>query len=545
MKIEEKTILWKPVSEYTGGRVLATNGLDILIGELNPEGDCVSEDCSGTHLCGITHFAKIDGFFPTLRESEDEKIRKALIDYFDDANKADENPLQSYGIHTDKAIAWLEKRSEPTDINPSEFDLRLNKLLKQFETLPKEELASSLSFYLNVVQNDGTYKYEPKFKVGDIIKPKDGGHEPWQIMQVDMLDKKYRFKDGCVIHFSQEDAYELIERKPADKVEPKFKYGDRVRNKKSGLEQTLGSCIGDIYEGAFPFFINDQDDWELIEQKSSDNVEPKFKLDDWVVYKENTYQIHNIGLKQYYECLRTDGTVHIFDFEYIDSKSHLWSIKDAKDGDVLVDGNFVGIFKENNYNPSDKSGCMCLYCSFHIYNDKFYTESGGYNPKYFYPATKEQRELLFQKMKDDGYEWDAEKLELKEIEQKPVEWHREDEQNLNACLGYIPDEFLRRWLMDAIHTKYDKPAWSEEDETGLTNTIIMLKEGASLHFNKKDITKTVDWLKSLKERVQPQNIWKPNNEQMKILLSEVEAWTKGCPKQKVLESLYNDLKKLK
>jgi hypothetical protein len=51
---------------------------------------------------------------------------------------------------------------ESTEINPSEFDLRLNKLLKQFETLPKEELASSLSFYLNVVQNNGTYKEEKK-----------------------------------------------------------------------------------------------------------------------------------------------------------------------------------------------------------------------------------------------------------------------------------------------------------------------------------------------------------------------------------------------
>lgn len=58
-------------------------------------------------------------------------------------------------------------------------------------------------------------KVEPKFKVGDIIKPKDRGHEPWQIMQVDILDKKYRFKDGYVIHFSQEDNYELIEQKPA------------------------------------------------------------------------------------------------------------------------------------------------------------------------------------------------------------------------------------------------------------------------------------------------------------------------------------------
>ena len=44
----------------------------------------------------------------------------------------------------------------------------------------------------------------------------------------------------------------------------------------------------------------------------------------------------------------------------------------------------------------------------------------------------------------------------KQGEQKPLEWHREDEQNLNACLGYIPDEFLRGWLTDIIHVKYDK-----------------------------------------------------------------------------------------
>ena len=56
-----------------------------------------------------------------------------------------------------------------------------------------------------------------------------------------------------------------------------------------------------------------------------------------------------------------------------------------------------------------------------------------------------------------------------------------------------------------------KPAWSEEDETGLTNTIIMLKEGASLHFNKKDITKAVDFLRTLKERY----TWKPSVEQIK------------------------------
>ena len=45
----------------------------------------------------------------------------------------------------------------------------------------------------------------------------------------------------------------------------------------------------------------------------------------------------------------------------------------------------------------------------------------------------------------------------KQGEQKLVEWHREDEQNLNVCLSFIPHEHLRRWLKDTIHAKYDKP----------------------------------------------------------------------------------------
>lgn len=94
-------------------------------------------------------------------------------------------------------------------------------------------------------------------------------------------------------------------------------------------------------------------------------------------------------------------------------------------------------------------------------------------------------------------------------------------------------------------------AWSEEDEATLDNIIsdirtLQSKSKCSPSDRYYAIfDEEIDWLKSLKERVQPQNIWKPNDVQMKILLSEVEAWTKGCPKQKVLESLYNDLKKLK
>ncbi len=38
-----------------------------------------------------------------------------------------------------------------------------------------------------------------------------------------------------------------------------------------------------------------------------------------------------------------------------------------------------------------------------------------------HPATKEQRDLLFQKMEEAGYEWDGEKKELKKIEPKKLD----------------------------------------------------------------------------------------------------------------------------
>lgn len=96
----------------------------------------------------------IEKIFPELKESDDEKIRKDVLAFI----RREGQHIDKYKWH--KWTAWLEKQGNPTKINPSEFDLRLNKLLQQFETLPKKELANSLSFYLNVVQNNGTYKPE-------------------------------------------------------------------------------------------------------------------------------------------------------------------------------------------------------------------------------------------------------------------------------------------------------------------------------------------------------------------------------------------------
>ena len=58
---------------------------------------------------------------------------------------------------------------------------------------------------------------------------------------------------------------------------------------------------------------------------------------------------------------------------------------------------------------------MGAHCG--IYNGKFNPYGNNhYWGKNSCPATKEQRDLLFQKMKEAAYEWDAEKKKLKKIE---------------------------------------------------------------------------------------------------------------------------------
>lgn len=103
---------------------------------------------------------------------------------------------------------------------------------------------------------------------------------------------------------------------------------------------------------------------------------------------------------------------------------HLWTIQDAKDGDVLIDKSGSRecpfIFKETK--PSDIKTDMLNplavlgYCGI---GGAGFTKGSGWGDTancIYYPATKEQRDLLFQKMKEAGYEWNDEKKELRKIE---------------------------------------------------------------------------------------------------------------------------------
>jgi len=135
-------------------------------------------------------------------------------------------------------------------------------------------------------------------------------------------------------------------------------------------------------------------------------VKPKFKVGDWITNGTFTHYIVSI----------VDGFYYFYgggylDFGKIDGYYHLWTIEDAKPGDVLIDEatNTIGIFKGiNKTHWYSKIYCGNSTCG------SVFRNGGLHATEATKPATKEQCDLLFTKMKEEGYIWDAKEKEWKE-----------------------------------------------------------------------------------------------------------------------------------
>ena len=145
-------------------------------------------------------------------------------------------------------------------------------------------------------------------------------------------------------------------------------------------------------------------------------VEPKFKKGDWIACDADSFTLSIKSLKDGNYYFHQGASLPIKD---IDEHYHLWTIADAKDGDVLVTTKIRScpfIYRKTDYNNNlayyyagiDSNGDFCegclkrTLCHFGSVSDVI-------------PATKEQRDLLFAKMKEAGYKWDANKNDLRKI----------------------------------------------------------------------------------------------------------------------------------
>lgn len=185
----------------------------------------------------------------------------------------------------------------------------------------------------------------------------------------------------------------------------------------TNIEIPFGAKDSELQEVSYyipeGFYAEIKDDMVVIKK-----AEPKFKVGNWIVFNGLVLYIYEI-VDGYYKTVDIDGIPCSYDWA-IDNIARLWSINDAKDGDVLFHSdsasNGIFIFKEIlQCGTLQKVVCYCDYDS----EDGFCLGEKHTccctTSKILHPATKKQRDLLFEKMKEAGYSWNSEKKELKKF----------------------------------------------------------------------------------------------------------------------------------
>ena len=268
-------------------------------------------------------------------------------------------------------------------------------------------------------------------------------------------------------------------------VYPKFRIGDVIEPinpngfyrpvRVLSIEEKTESyyCESDDKKSFSSIPIRCENEYKLVEQKSADEVGPKFKVGDWCIDNEDNtiFQITKV-LSNLYYYRTNEGKEYSCTRDSIERDAHLWTIQDAKDGDVLATkkGNPF-IYDKDRYN----NGLAYYYAGLDV-NKELTLKSPHHMLAHFgelhsvSPATKEQRDILFQKMKEEGYEWNAEKKELRKIEQNSS-WSKEDEQNLKGIIAtmeedaQLPKDTIKRlckWLKCIKDRVQPKQEWSKE-----------------------------------------------------------------------------------
>ena len=329
----------------------------------------------------------IENIFPELKESEDERIRKSLIRSF--TNQHSINFPTVDGFTREQILTWLEKQGK----------------IKH-------------SDYPYVPGWRKNYKYnKPAVKHSVLMLTTHGVAEgEWLGEEWCQYRWSCKVKDEDVLYWLHLSDLETLEKE----------------NVEQDLSQLEKQC----------------------EQNPTDKVEPKFKVGDWVVWNghvichiDNIYQEENALMY----AISTNRVAWVDSIKNFDAFAHLWTIQDAKDGDVLrirsSESNSNCIFLYQNTHEIEPNRTVAVaHCCIDVYANKI--EFGIQGPdcidvKNVKPATKGQRDLLLQKMKEAGYEWDVEKKELKKIERKPV-WSEEDDAFIEKATRYLNNKLYNR-----------------------------------------------------------------------------------------------------
>ena len=470
--------------------------------------------------CSLATPTGIESIFPELA-SEDDKIRNEILSVI----RQFDNDSFLCGKNYDykKWIAWLEKQ------DPKKIEKELEKAYKCADEVQYRNGYEDAKRELEKQGEPQSYRSNADTMRKNLIKAfKTVGTNNWGWCGLYVKD---------ILHFLEsKDAIELENRGEQNTAE--FDDTNAKRMFIKALERVEE-------QNAKGYKLTDCDKnswWEdfknytscTIKQKPIDKIEPKFHVGDWVVHDMSDgrvtppFQIIEMTNKSY--VLDNGECFYFSDAEEIYRN---WTIEDAKDGDVLTIGNEYFLFKAKKDNTSPVvyiSHCFADSAgAFRVTNGRdcgeFLSIEHGIKAC---PATQEQRDLLFQKMKEAGYEWDSNKKELRKIDDYCKE-NCKGFQEIGKC--YVDGE------CKAKREAEQKPAWSDDDEK-MMQFILKYVNASASNFDYQNIQ---IWFRNIKKRVQSH--WKPTEKQMN-LLGEVQQALLGKDCHNRFVNFMYDLKKL-
>lgn len=387
----------------------------------------------------------LQDLFPELNESEDKQIRKELIDYLKERKSC-----ESYGqyvLRYDRWINLLEKQDESDETKAKEFLINKGYPIDTNDTFPTyEEMYNIIRDGLEQQsEQNNDDKYEPKFKVGDWIvfngltlyinevvkgyyRTISKGGIPnsydWDIDAIARLWTIENAKDGdvlCVKYGNNEMPFIFTGKQKYVAYCSLNSFGEFVLSMADWLLKTsVSPATKEQRDLLFQKMQEAGYKWNE-EKKVVEKIKPKFKVGDWIVSTLSGSAYKIIGLSCFkYEIISDDGYKANLDIKIVDDNFNLWTIDDAKDGDVLCtyeccEPKIVFILKDNLKRIPKKHRALSYHCYYNIMHPYFEHDSDtgclAPNEEDVKPATKEQRDLLFQKMKESGYGWDDNKKE--------------------------------------------------------------------------------------------------------------------------------------
>ena len=368
----------------------------------------------------------LEALHPELAESEDEKIKKGLIEFINEYGDKFFSTL-SKGY----AIAWLEKQGkrdaryenleellEADDI----YQMAMNEAMveeaktKAINALSGLQISKLLSLEKQREQDNWAEELNTKIKklheqCLEIIRKYVSPQKPtiiWHNIDEKPEEMKELFceweSDDATWHdvaFYDEESHTFRHAKMPINVTKwvYWVYVDELLEKQG--EQKKDICDGCNNVKGCVICVDGSEKVKIEEER----IKPKFKVGDLIKHNKANLicKIISVNSGSYYvKNIETNGKIELFNAE---QNFHLWTIHDAKPGDVLVDvyGN-IGIYQKHDafdWRSYCSLGCNGGFRKFIIIHEIEGTS----------PATKEQRETLFKAMSEEGYEWNPDKEE--------------------------------------------------------------------------------------------------------------------------------------